>query len=105
MSKTVLFQAIQLSKGSDSSNLNSSVKHKFTVLILKTVLFQAIQFSISTQFSSILPIDRTLSGATTLGQRGHGNNGNVVVLCISQSFCFTGSSPSESYPSAEVSSR
>ena len=31
----------------------------------KTVLFQAIQFSISTQFSSIWPINRILSGATT----------------------------------------
>ena len=31
-------------------------------------LFQAIQFSISTQFSSIWPLDRTLSGATTPGQ-------------------------------------
>ena len=36
-------------------------------LNVKTILFQAIQFSISTQFSSIWPIDRTLSGATTLG--------------------------------------
>ena len=32
--------------------------------MLKSVLFQTIQFSISTQFSSIWPIDRTLSGAT-----------------------------------------
>ena len=31
----------------------------------KTVLIQTIQFSKSTQFRSILPIDRTLSGATT----------------------------------------
>ena len=30
-------------------------------LNVKTVLFQAIHFSISTQFSSIWPIDRTLS--------------------------------------------
>ena len=29
----------------------------------KTVLFQTIRFSISTQFSSIWPIDRALSGA------------------------------------------
>ena len=36
-------------------------------LNVKTVLFQVIQFSISTQFSSIWPIDRSLSGATTLG--------------------------------------
>ena len=36
-------------------------------LDVKTVLFQAIHFSISTQFSSIWPIDRTLSGSTTPG--------------------------------------
>ena len=50
----------------------------------KTVLFQTIQFSISTQFSSIWPIDRILSGATTLGQGELGSDGNEVVLCISK---------------------
>ena len=30
----------------------------------ETVPFQTIQFSISTQYSSILPVDRTISGAT-----------------------------------------
>ena len=48
----------------------------------KTVLFQTIQFSISTQFSSIRPIDRTLSGATTSGESGPGSDGNKEVLCI-----------------------
>ena len=42
----------------------------------KTFLFQAIQFSLSIQFSSILPIDRTLSGATAPGQSEPGSNGN-----------------------------
>ena len=68
------------------------------------------------QFSSIWPIDRTLSGATTLGQSGPGSNGNEVVLLIPQSSCITGTSPSdclvsylghllgESYPSAEKQS-
>ena len=42
--KTFLFQAIQFSQ---------------------TVLIETIQFSIRTQFSSIWPIDRTQSGATT----------------------------------------
>ena len=42
----------------------------------KTDLFQTIQFSRSMQFSSSSPIDRTLSGATTLGQNGPGSNGN-----------------------------
>ena len=36
----------------------------------KSVPFQAIQFSISIQFSSIWPIDKTLSGAMTPGQSG-----------------------------------
>ena len=69
------------------------------------VLFQTIQFSISTQFSSIWPIERTLSGASTPGQ----NRPEI----ISQSSCITGTSPSnylvsytghslrESYPSVE----
>ena len=37
---------------------------------MKTVLFQVIQFSISTQFSSIQPIDRVPPGATTPGHGG-----------------------------------
>ena len=49
--KTVLFQTIQFSIS--------------TVSMSRTVLFQTIQFSISMQFSSIQPIDMTLSGATT----------------------------------------
>ena len=35
------------------------------MLNIKTVLFQVIQFSKSSQFTSIWPIDRPLSGATT----------------------------------------
>ena len=33
-------------------------------LYIKTVLFEVIQFNVSTQFSQIWLIDRTLSGAT-----------------------------------------
>ena len=47
---------------------------------MKTVLFQVNQFSISTQFSSIWPIDSTLSGATTPDQSGPGSNINEGVL-------------------------
>ena len=47
-----------------------------TVSISKTVLFQAIQFSISTQISSIHPIDRALTGAITPGQNEPGSDGN-----------------------------
>ena len=42
----------------------------------KAVLLQVIQFSISTQFSSIGLIDRTLSDATTPGHSEHWNNDN-----------------------------
>ena len=56
----------------------------------KTVLFQTIQCSISTQFRSILPIDRTLPGVTTPGMSGPGSYGNK------------GHSLEWSYPSAEM---
>ena len=51
--------------------------------------------------SSVWPIDRTLSGATTLGQSGPGSNDNAGVLCIPQSSSITRASPSDcwmSYP-------
>ena len=79
----------------------------------KTFLLQAIQFSINAlfkfknskhskpRFSSIWPIDRTLSGAATPGQSGPGSDGNEEVLRISQSFSITGTSPTDclmSYP-------
>ena len=67
----------------------------------KTFIFQAIQFnqtihfSISMHFSSIWPIDRILSGATTPGQSGPGSDGSERVLCIPQSSRNTGISPSD----------
>ena len=85
-------------------------------LIVKTVLFQTIQFSINTQFNSIFPIDRTLSGATISGQSGRGSDGNKGVLGIPQKFSITEASQSEclvsyaghslrvSYPSVEIQS-
>ena len=51
--------------------------------------------------SSIGPIDRTLSGATTPGQRRHGSNGNDGVLHIPKTSSITGTSTSDclvSYP-------
>ena len=64
--------------------------------------------------SSILPIDRTLSGATTPRQSGPGSDGNEGVLPIPQRSSITGTSLSgclvsyiqdtrcgRSYPSAE----
>ena len=47
----------------------------------KTDLFQAIQFSISMQFSSICPIDRAVSGATTPNLCRPGSDGNEEVFC------------------------
>ena len=44
--------------------------------------------------SFIWPVDKTLPGATTLGQSGAGSNGNEVVLHIPQSSSITGASPS-----------
>ena len=73
-------------------------------------------FSISTQFSSIWPINITLSGATTPGQSGPGSDGNKGVLRIPQSYTITGAlwsdflvsylghSLGESYFSAETQS-
>ena len=61
----------------------------------KTVLFQTIQFSISTQFSSIWPIDRTLSSATTPGQSGPQSDSNEGVLCFPQNSSITETSPSD----------
>ena len=88
-----------------------------TVLMSKTVLFQAILFSISTQFTSIWPLDRTLPAATTPSQGGPGSNGNEGVLRIHQSSSITRTSPSDclvlypghwlgggSFPSAEMQS-
>ena len=48
-----------------------------------------------TQFSSIWPIDRTLSGATTQGQSGPESDGNKGLLHITQSSIITGASPSD----------
>ena len=64
-------------------------------LNVKTVLFLKIPFSISTQFSSIWPIDRTLSGATSEGQRGLESDNNEGVLRIPQSSSITYTSPSD----------
>ena len=45
--------------------------------------------------SSIWPIDRTLSGATTLGQSGPGSDGNEGVLHFPQISSISGTSPSD----------
>ena len=62
-------------------------------LNIKRILFQTIQFCISKDFSSIWPIDRTLSAATSPGQSGPGNDDNNGVLRIPQSSSITRTSP------------
>ena len=93
MSKKVPFQAIQFSI---STQFNCQ-KHLYfkAIQFSQTVLIQTIQFSISMQFSSILPIDRALSGATILGQSGPGSNGNGGALHILSNPSITGISPSD----------
>ena len=51
-------------------------------LNIKTFLFQTIQFSLSTHFSSIWSINKTLSGATIPGQSRPRSNSNKGVLHI-----------------------
>ena len=54
--------------------------------------FVCTQFKFSV--SSIPPIDRTLLGATTVGDRGPGRDSNEGVLLILQISSITGASPS-----------
>ena len=62
----------------------------------------------STLFSSLWPVDRTLFGAKTPGQSGPGSKGNIGALSITEaspSNClvsYLGHSLGESYPSAEI---
>ena len=88
----------------------------YTQLNVKTVLFQTIQFSISTLFISLLPIDKTLLGATTPGQSWPGSDGKKGLSHIPQSSSITRAFPldclvsytrhslGKAYPSAEIQS-
>ena len=94
MSKTVIFQIISFSiqKQFYFKQLSLAQIRSFDI---QTVLFQVIQFCNSTQFSSIWPIDKTLSDATGPGQSGPGSKGNEGVLHIPLSSGITGTSPSD----------
>ena len=82
----------------------------------KTVLFLGIQFSISTQFTSIWRIDRTVLSAVTPGQSRSRIDSNEGVFHILQSSSITGDlltnclasylehSKGESNPSSEIQS-
>ena len=61
----------------------------------KTVLFQIIQFRISTRFSSIRSMDRTLSGATTPNKSGPESDGSEGVLRVPQTSSITRTSPAD----------
>ena len=80
--KKFLFQAIQFSQTVLLQTIQFSMRIDFVYsqLNVKTVRFQTIQFSISTQFISIRPIYRTLSGGTTPGQNGLETDGNEEAL-------------------------
>ena len=98
ISKTILFQTIQFSISTQFKFKDSLIVKTFlfqAIQFSQTVLTQTIQFSISMQFSSIQPIDRALSGATTPGQTGPESKGNEGVLRIPQSSSITGTSPSD----------
>ena len=85
--KQILY--IHTIKWSNSSISNNSIYHKSFV------------FTVEMTNSSISNRDRTLLGATTLGQSGLGSDDNEEVLHILQSSSITGASPSDylmSYP-------
>ena len=93
MSKTVRLQTIHFSiqKLFNYKQFSLALVLRLNV---KTVLFQIIQFSISTEFSSIWPIDRILSGATTPSQWTW-EQWHEGVHCILQGSIITGTSPSD----------
>ena len=87
--KTLLFQATQSIQAVLIQTIQFSISIFFvhTQLNVKTV--QEIQLSISTQFCSILPIHKTLSGVTTPGQSGPGSDDNKGVFRIPQGSIIT----------------
>ena len=99
--KTVLLQTMHFSISIHFQCQKQSYYKQFSLAKVQTDLFKTVQFSISTQFSSIWPIDRTLSGATNPAQSGQGNDGTGGVLCIPQSSCITGTSPSDCFVSKQ----
>ena len=69
-----------------------------TVYYLHAVKYKNSSISkilFSKQFSSIWPIDRTLSSATTPGHSRPGSNGNEGVFCIPLNSSITGALPSD----------
>ena len=81
------------------SRLNQYSFFVDTQLDVKTILFETIHLNVSTRFSSIWSIDRTLSSATIPSQSRPGSDGIEQVLCIPQSSSITKLSPSDSLAS------
>ena len=107
MSLTVQLDISHLFPHSSNSSISSSSVYRkdtvfvYTLVNIKTVLYLKIKFSIITPFSSIWPIDWTLSVATTPGQGWPVSIGNKGIICIPQSSSITEASPSDclmSYP-------
>ena len=104
-----LFSLANKLKCNISLTIQLNISHLHSVKC-QTVLFQTVHFGISTHFSSILLIDRTLSGFNTPGQSGTGSDSNKGVLCItgaSRLDCFVlyrRQSLGKSYPSAKMQS-
>ena len=68
---------------------------------MSKLLFQGIQFNISSQFSTIRHLYRTLLGSTTPSHSESGIDDNEGVVCILQSSSIIGALPSDclvSYP-------
>ena len=105
---------VSISNDDNHYTMGTSLDFCLHIVKCKNSLFQTIQLSIIIQCSSIWPIDRTLSGATTPGQCGPGSDSSKEILHIPQSSCITEASPPdclvsnlghserESYSSAEM---
>ena len=92
--KKIPFQTIQFSVSTIS--MSKTVQCQAVQFSVSTLFkYQVIRFTISTQFSSIWHIDRTISGAATLSQRGPGSDDNKGVLRNPPNSSITGTSPSD----------
>ena len=76
-------------------SFNAELNFKQFSLVSKQFYLKEFRLALGSQFSSIWPIDRTLSGAITPDQSGPGSDGNKWALRIPQSFSITGTSSSD----------
>ena len=98
--RTIVFIFNSTKTFNDKNHQASSQKFR---QLIQAVLFQTIQLSISTWFSFIRPIDRTLSCVTIPGQSG--SDGNKTGTPHSPMLVISGHSlVRRSYPSGEKQS-